>query len=150
MENLAIGFVDETSSQNNVNTVRVWSFEKIRSIKNTTRFKANTIGFYALRGESVKRFLESSQTQFIVNFLEKIRKANEKYQAVVVVIDNFSSHGSKLVKEKARELNIYLVYLPPYSPDLNPIEQTWRSIKRIISLTFVENLSTMKEVITDT
>jgi len=66
------------------------------------------------------------------------------------VIDNFSSHRSKLVKEKDREFNIYLVYLPTFSPDLNPIEQIWRSIKRVISLAFVENLSKMKELITDT
>jgi len=125
-------------------------FEKVRSIKNSTRFKANATGFYALRGESVEGFLENSQAQSIVSFLEEVRKANKKYQAVVVVIDNFPSHRSELVKEKARELNIYLVYLPSYSPDLNPIEQIWRGIKRVISLTFVEDLSKMEEVITDT
>ncbi len=140
IEDIAIGFVDEASPQNTANTVRVWSLEKVRGIKNTTRFKTNTIGFYALRGESVEGFLANSQAQSIVSFLDKIKKVNEKYRAIVVVIDNFSTHHSKLVKQKAKDLNIYLVYLPPYSPDLNPIEQIWRSIKRVISLTFVENL----------
>ena len=38
-EEIAIGFIDETRPQNTPNTVRVWSFKKVRSIKNTTKFK---------------------------------------------------------------------------------------------------------------
>jgi transposase len=34
---------------------------------------------------------------------------------------------------KAKELNMNLVYLPPYSPDLNPIEYIWKSVKRVLS-----------------
>jgi transposase len=148
-EDIAVGFVDEASPQNTANTVRVWSFEKTRSIKNTTRFKANTIGFYAISGESVEGFLENSKAESIASFLEEVRKANEKSQAVVVVIDNFPSHKSETVKEKAKALGVYLVYLPRYSPDLNPIEYIWRSIKRVLSLVFVESLDEMKKVITD-
>lgn len=148
-EGIAIGFIDESSPQNTANTVRVWSFGKVRSIKNTTRFKTNTIGFYAIRGESVDGFLENSKAESISSFLEEVRKANEEYQAVVAVIDNFPSHKSEKVKEKARELGIHLVYLPRYSPDLNPIEHIWKSIKRVLSLVFVESLAEMKEVIAD-
>jgi len=49
-ENIAIGFIDEPSPQNTANTVRVWSFDKARIIKSTTKFKTNTIGFYAITG----------------------------------------------------------------------------------------------------
>ena len=62
-------------------------------------------------------------------------------------MDNFSSHKSKLVREKAMEMGIYLIYLPVYSPDLNPIEQIWRGVRRVLSLAFVESLDQMKEVI---
>jgi len=150
IEDIAIGFIDETSPQNTANTVRVWSFGKVRSVKNTTRFKANTIGFYPIRGESVEGFLENSKAESIATFLEEVRRANERYKAVVVVIDNFPSHKSKLVRERAKDLDIYLVYLPAYSPDLNPIEHIWRGVKRMLSLTFVESLDAMKEVIADT
>jgi len=40
------------------------------------------------------------------------------------------------VKEEAEKMNIVLVYLPPYSPDLNPIEFVWKGVKRIVS--FIE------------
>lgn len=146
-EEVAIGFIDETSPQNTANTVRVWSFGKVVIEKNTTRFKTNTIGFYAIRGKSVKDFLINSKARSIVGFLEKIREENASYRAIIVVIDNFPSHKSKIVKEKAKELGIYLVYLPPYSPDLNPIEFIWKSIKRELSLVLVRNLEEMKHFI---
>ncbi|GAB6163940.1 hypothetical protein JCM12298_31000 [Desulfothermus naphthae] len=79
------------------------------------------IGFYAIKGESVKSFLEDSKGLSITKFLEKIREVNKRYKAIVAIIDNFSSHKSKVVREKASELDIYLVYLPPYSLELNPI-----------------------------
>ena len=60
-EGIAIGFIDETRPQNTPNTVRVWSFKKVRSIKNTTKFKTNTIGFYAIKGESLKCFIDNSK-----------------------------------------------------------------------------------------
>ncbi|GAB6163107.1 IS630-like element ISDra3 family transposase [Desulfothermus naphthae] len=148
-EEIAIGFIDETSPQNTANTVRVWSFEKTRIIKNTTKFKTNTIGFYAIKGESVKSFLEDSKGLSIAKFLEKIREVNKKYKAIVAIIDNFSSHKSKVVREKASELDIYLVYLPPYSPELNPIEYIWKSIKRVLSLVFVKDIKEMEEVISE-
>jgi transposase len=146
-EEIAIGFIDETRPQNTPNTVRVWSFRKVKNIKNTTKFETNTIGFYAIKGESVKTFIDNSKKESIASFLDTIRKANEGYKAIVAVLDNFSSHKSKIVRDKARDLGIYLIYLPPYSPDLNPIEYIWKSLKRILSLIFVTRLDEMKEVI---
>ncbi|HIK36499.1 MAG TPA: transposase [Geminocystis sp. M7585_C2015_104] len=37
---------------------------------------------------------------------------------MVVILDNFASHRSSKVRERANALGIVLVYLPPYSPDL--------------------------------
>ncbi len=49
--------------------------------------------------------------------------------------------------EFAKECDIKLVFLPPYSPDLNPIEYSWKSIKRIISHSFIKNAEHLKEII---
>ena len=54
-----------------------------------------------------------------------------------------------IVKEKARALDIELIYLPPYSPDLNPIEYLWKSIKRIISASEIENKLELIEIVRD-
>jgi transposase len=146
-EEIAIGFLDETRPQNTANTVRVWSFEKVRAIKNSTKFDANTIGFYAIIGNSTKDFIQDSKATSIVHFLENIKSANSDFKATVIVIDNFASHRSRLVRDKAKELGLYLVFLPPYSPDLNPIEFIWKSIKRALSIITVKDLCDMKNII---
>lgn len=121
-EEIGIGFVDESSPQNRANTVRLWSFGKVRIKKNTDRMRINGIGFYAIRGRDIIGFMDNSKAPSICRFLEELREANKEYKAVVVIIDNFKSHISEMVKRKAEELGIHLVYLPSYSPDLNPIE----------------------------
>ena len=40
----------------------------------------------------------------------------------VVLIDNVAFHHSKIVKQYARDRNIHLLYVPPYSPWFNPVE----------------------------
>ena len=47
----------------------------------------------------------------------------------IVVMDNLGSHKSKAVRDAIRAAGARLWFLPPYSPDLNPIEQTFAKIK---------------------
>lgn len=47
----------------------------------------------------------------------------------IVVLDNLGSHKSSAVREAIRDANAHLAFLPPYSPDLNPIEQVFAKIK---------------------
>jgi len=144
-KDIAIGFLDESSPQNRANTVRVWSFETSpKVIKNTTHFKSNTIGFYAVVGNSVQSCLNDSKKESIVGFLKEIRSVNPSFKAIIIVLDNYSSHISSAVADAAQALGIYLVFLPPYCPDLNPIEYIWKSIKRVVSVDFVPTLDEMK------
>ena len=50
----------------------------------------------------------------------------------IVVMDNLSSHKVKGVSEAITECGAKIVYLPPYSPDLNPIELMWSKMKSIL------------------
>ena len=140
-----LGFLDETAPQTAPNTQRLWSFTKPVIKKNTAKIRANTFGFYALNGESQIAFKENSKKQSVCDFLEQIRDANPE-KDIVVILDNFRSHWANKTRDKALELNISLVFLPPYSPDLNPIEFIWKSIRRHISPLFIES----KEVFFDT
>ena len=49
---------------------------------------------------------------------------------MVVVMDNLSSHKVKGVREAIEAAGCRLVYLPPYSPDLSPIEPIWSKVKQ--------------------
>jgi transposase len=47
----------------------------------------------------------------------------------VVILDNLSSHKSEVAKAILRERGAWFVFLPPYSPDLNPIEMAFAKLK---------------------
>ena len=47
----------------------------------------------------------------------------------VVILDNLGSHKGKAVRDAIRAVGARLVFLPPYSPDLNPIEQVFAKLK---------------------
>jgi transposase len=49
----------------------------------------------------------------------------------IVVMDNLSSHKSRAVRRAIREVGAKLFFLPPYSPDLNPIEQAFAKLKTL-------------------
>lgn len=50
----------------------------------------------------------------------------------VVVMDNLSAHKIAGVRERIEAVGAKLLYLPPYSPDLNPIEQAWSKLKQVL------------------
>jgi putative transposase len=62
----------------------------------------------------------------------EVAEGFEREKRCVVVLDNYSPHHGKEIKEQATALQaagIELFYLPPYSPELNLIEPMWRHIK---------------------
>jgi transposase len=51
----------------------------------------------------------------------------------VVVMDNLSAHKGERVRELVRSAGCELLYLPPYSPDFSPIEETFSKVKGLLS-----------------
>ena len=51
-----------------------------------------------------------------------------------VIMDNASFHKSYIVKEFIEAAKCKLLYLPAYSPDMNPIEHVWANLKRLIRI----------------
>jgi transposase len=131
----------------NANTARLWSFGKpVRRV--ATYVKAKVTRFYCLNGESIIEFPERNRSEDFVSFLRKIREVNPG-KRVVIILDNFRTHHARRVKEEAERLNISLVYIPPYSPDLNPIENVWKSVKRAVSEVSPLNMEELKETIAE-
>jgi transposase len=50
----------------------------------------------------------------------------------VVVMDNLGAHYTKGVREAIEAAGAALIFLPPYSPELNPIEHTWSKLKALL------------------
>lgn len=67
-------------------------------------------------------------------FLKKLRKrAIRSRQKIVIILDNARFHHARLHKEWREQCQEYfaLVFLPPYSPELNTIERTWKLTRRL-------------------
>jgi transposase len=50
----------------------------------------------------------------------------------IVIMDNLASHKNSEVAEHIKKCGAELLYLPPYSPDLNPIENMWSKVKQLL------------------
>lgn len=50
----------------------------------------------------------------------------------IVVMDNLPAHKVEAVRRAIREADAHLLYLPPYSPDLNPIEMAFAKLKALL------------------
>lgn len=74
---------------------------------------------HALNGEIFR--------QYIQQFLLPTLKPGD-----IVVMDNLSSHKISGIEETIKSAGAHIRYLPPYSPDLNPIELMWSKLKAIL------------------
>ena len=64
---------------------------------------------------------------YVEQFLVPTLKAGD-----IVILDNLGSHKGKAVREAIRDVGARLVFLPHYSPDLNPIEQLFAKFKTLL------------------
>ena len=67
----------------------------------------------------------------------------------VVVMDNLSSHKIKGVRERIEQAGAEVVYLPPYSPDLNPIEKAWCKLKQFLRSAKARSKEALEEAIAE-
>jgi transposase len=65
----------------------------------------------------------------------------------VVVMDNLTAHKGDRVKELIEERGCELLYLPPYSPDFNPIEEAFAKIKAVVRKAEVRTREALVEAI---
>ena len=67
----------------------------------------------------------------------------------VVVMDNLSAHKAPAVREWIEKAGAELLYLPPYSPDLNPIEKAWAKLKQLLRAAKARSQETLDQAITE-
>lgn len=67
----------------------------------------------------------------------------------VVVMDNLSSHKVSGVLERIEAAGASLLYLPPYSPDLNPIEKAWSKLKLLLRSTKARTKEALDQAISE-
>jgi len=123
-----VGFFDISHPQPWDNSQRLYTVDEPHIERKLVKIDTPAAGFYALNGESVLSFPPNQEKEKICGCFENIREQNPG-KRILLVLDNFSSHVCKYTRKRAHELGIDLVFLPVGSPDLNPIEPVWKSLK---------------------
>ncbi len=99
----------------------------------TDKKKIAVFGTMLMNGNDVAMLSEDSKAVDFIRFLETVRIENPK-RTVVLILDNAKIHHAIVTKAGCKKLNIILVHLPPYSPDLNPIEFAWKDGKKELGM----------------
>ncbi len=125
-------FFDESGFSINSNIPYGWSpVKKTMVIKSFHAKRFNVLGFINKQGDLHSYLSDKSvDSTKVIEVFDEFSKQLTK--PTVVVLDNASVHTSQIFKEniaKWSNRGLTLLYLPPYSPELNIIEILWRFIK---------------------
>jgi transposase len=128
-------FIDETWTKTNMAPIRGWGPAGRRLIARVPHGHWKTLTFLAalrvdridapcvfdgpINGESFQLYVE----QILVPSLKP---------GDIVIMDNLGSHRGQAVRSAIRSAGARLLFLPPYSPDLNPIEQVFAKLKHLM------------------
>jgi transposase len=128
-------FIDETWTKTNMAPLRGWALRGERLIGKVPHRRWKTMTFVAalrhdgitapwiidgpIDGESFRTYIERV-------LVPTLRPGD------IVVMDNLGSHKGKAVRALIRAAGAKLLFLPKYSPDLNPIEQVFAKLKQLL------------------
>lgn len=96
------------------------------------RLYQHLVGVLNWHSEQVHCYpLDHINSETIIEFLEWLLTEIYPDQTIVLVMDNASWHHSRAVQATLAcfEARVLVLWLPPYSPDLNPIERFWKHLK---------------------
>jgi len=99
-----------------------------------TRKAVSLFGAVNMRtGQLITQFDKKFDAITFSHFLEKLLKYRSRGRRMVVILDNARYHHANLLKPflKKHRKRFMLAFLPPYSPDLNPIERVWKLTRRL-------------------
>jgi len=120
--------------------------DKIRT--NSGRQRININGAFCFHTMDVIFREDSTINRFsTLNLLKQVRSAHDISVSITIVIDNAGYNKASEVTEYADKNNIELLFLPPYSPNLNLIERLWRFFKKKVCTKYYEKFKQFKNAV---
>jgi transposase len=128
-------FIDETWAKTNMTRLRGWTPRGHKLLAKAPQGHWRTLTFLAaLRHDRIDApcvidgpINGESFLAYVEQILVPVLKPGD-----IVIIDNLGSHKGKAVRRAIRSAGARLFFLPPYSPDLNPIEQVFAKLKTLL------------------
>ena len=131
----SIVYIDESGIELTTCKDRGWGKkgEKLVAKKSGKYYERTNIIAGLVNNKSIAPmvFNGSCNTDLFNNWVEHFL-IKELKEGQVVIMDNASFHKSQKTKELIESVGCRVIFLPPYSPDLNPIEKFWANMKRWI------------------
>lgn len=107
-----------------------------------------TLGAMSLKGMVATMTVEAATDGDVFEaFLEQVLCPSLK-AGDVVVMDNLNVHKMDRVRELIESTQARLLYLPPYSPDLNPIEKAWSKFKQFLRSAKARSAQALDQAVT--
>ena len=128
-------FIDETWVKTNMAPLRGWAPSGHRLAAHVPHGHWKTLTFIAaLRADRIDApwVIDGPiNGELFALYVEKVLTPTLA-KGDVVILDNLNSHKGKAARKAIRAAGAHLVFLPPYSPDLNPIEQFFSKLKHLL------------------
>ena len=125
-------FLDESAVRSDHHAGTTWAPKGKTPVVRTTgaRFSLNIIGAISPRGEF--RFMLYEKTMSAQRFIEFLKRLlHDEPRPIFLIVDGHPVHRSRAVKKfvESTQGRLELHFLPPYSPEINPVEQVWNHAK---------------------
>lgn len=130
-----IAFIDETWLKTNMAKRTGWAPRGERLVDHAPFGHWRTQTFVAaLRHDRLVApwVIDGTMNRATFNVYVETQLAPTLQKGDVVILDNLSSHKSVRAEQVLRERGAWFLFLPPYSPDLNPIEMAFSKLKTLI------------------
>ena len=145
-------FLDESGVNTNMTRIYGRALGGARSVDKAplnTPLNTTSLSSIRINGEtSYTTYSGGTTKDKFVEYLKNIL-IPALHDGDIIVMDNMRSHHVKEVSEiiNNSEKHLTLLYLPPYSPDFNPIEMMWSKIKSVLRMIKIRNFSMLQNAI---
>jgi len=143
-------FADGVHPTHNVQPQYGWILKGLKKEirTNSGRQRININGAFCFHSMDVIYREDSTINRFsTLNLLKQVRSAHDISVPITLVLDNAGYNKAEEVTEYAAKNSINLLFLPPYSPNLNLIERLWRFFKKKVCTKYYEKFKQFKNAV---
>ena len=150
-ESLEVFFYDEAFFKRESTITRGWYLKGLKNCVDCpiTKEKVGVSGALNHRNRRVHSLIfNGCDSNTFIYYLKSLLDGYNGEKKIALILDNASSHKSKLVKQFVESVNnrLELIYLPAYSPDLNPVEWVWKDIRyKVTHNIYFDSLEILEE-----
>lgn len=147
-----LAFIDETSVKTNMVKTTGWAPRGQRLVDHTPFGHWRTQTFIgALRHDRLDApwVIDGAMNGQMFDLYIETQLVPTLCEGDVVILDNLSSHKSPAASKALRDIGAWFLFLPPYSPDLNPIEMAFSKLKALLRKAAARTVDELWSIVAD-